>query len=54
MLSSVARHVPTEDDEDCRGDSAGLDAVVDEVAEAFFGPDIAENDAVEELAFESF
>jgi hypothetical protein len=54
VLSGVARHVPAEDNEECGRDAAGLDAAVDEFAEALLGAEVAEDDTVEELALESF
>jgi hypothetical protein len=54
MLAGEARQVPADDDEECGSDSAGLDTVVYEFAEALLGSNIAKNDAVEKLALEGF
>jgi hypothetical protein len=54
VLAGVAGDVPAEDDEGGEDGAADLGVAVDEVAELLFGADVAEDDAVEELALEGF
>jgi hypothetical protein len=54
VFAGVARDVPTEGDEDCGCDAAGLGSVVDKVAETLFGAEVTEKDAVKELALKGF
>jgi hypothetical protein len=54
VLAGVAGDVPAEDDEGGEDGAADLGVAVNEVAELLFGADVAEDDAVEELALEGF
>jgi len=54
VLSGIASHIPAGYDEEGGRNPTGLDAVVDEIAEALFRAQITEDDAVDELALKSF
>jgi hypothetical protein len=54
VLSWEARYVPAERDKECGRYSSSLDVAVYEIAEALLGSNVTEDDAIEELALESF
>ena len=54
VLARKARDVPADNDQCGENGSASSRVAVDEIAEALLGSNIAEHDAVEELAFEGF